>query len=243
MAHDLGIPLADVYIAETATGECRQRGLGGLGGGGLGRQHTAVSGQPAGRAGSGCCAPASADLHSLPLPCLTPTNTPPCHPGNLRADKVPNASPTAASASSDMYGAAAADAVRQLKERLKPFADTMPGASFKASGWRAGLEAGREGREGRSVPAAPARLGQRWPCCMLCSHSLSNPTPAPLSASASAPLHRRWPTLPILSASTCAPTASTRRPTSQALAASCPSTTSPTVRPGPFSAVFRCVFM
>jgi xanthine dehydrogenase/oxidase len=34
-------------------------------------------------------------------------------------DKVPNASPTAASASSDMYGAAAADACRQLNERLE----------------------------------------------------------------------------------------------------------------------------
>lgn len=47
------------------------------------------------------------------------------------ADKVPNASPTAASASSDMYGAAAADACRQLKARLQPFLDKMPCASFK----------------------------------------------------------------------------------------------------------------
>ncbi|GAX80308.1 hypothetical protein CEUSTIGMA_g7746.t1 [Chlamydomonas eustigma] len=36
-------------------------------------------------------------------------------------DKVPNASPTAASASSDMYGAAILDACRQLKERLAPY--------------------------------------------------------------------------------------------------------------------------
>lgn len=36
-------------------------------------------------------------------------------------DKVPNASPTAASASSDMYGAAILDACRQLNERLAPF--------------------------------------------------------------------------------------------------------------------------
>lgn len=35
-------------------------------------------------------------------------------------DKVPNASPTAASASSDLYGAAIADACRQLNERLAP---------------------------------------------------------------------------------------------------------------------------
>ncbi|PSC76668.1 Xanthine dehydrogenase [Micractinium conductrix] len=65
VAHDLGIPLQDVYIAETAT------------------------------------------------------------------DKVPNASPTAASASSDMYGAAAADACAQLNGRLKPYYEKMPGKGFK----------------------------------------------------------------------------------------------------------------
>ncbi len=36
-------------------------------------------------------------------------------------DKVPNASPTAASASSDMYGGAVLDACRQLNERLAPY--------------------------------------------------------------------------------------------------------------------------
>ena len=35
-------------------------------------------------------------------------------------DKVPNASPTAASASSDLYGAAVLDACRQINERLEP---------------------------------------------------------------------------------------------------------------------------
>jgi len=35
-------------------------------------------------------------------------------------DKVPNASPTAASASSDLYGGAVLDACRQLNERLAP---------------------------------------------------------------------------------------------------------------------------
>ena len=44
---------------------------------------------------------------------------------------MPNASPTAASASSDMYGAAAADACRQLNERLAPFKEKMPGATFQ----------------------------------------------------------------------------------------------------------------
>ncbi|CAN6470060.1 unnamed protein product [Victoria cruziana] len=37
-------------------------------------------------------------------------------------DKVPNASPTAASASSDMYGAAVLDACEQIKARMKPIA-------------------------------------------------------------------------------------------------------------------------
>ncbi|KAF3772001.1 Xanthine dehydrogenase 1 [Nymphaea thermarum] len=37
-------------------------------------------------------------------------------------DKVPNASPTAASASSDMYGAAVLDACEQIKARMKPMA-------------------------------------------------------------------------------------------------------------------------
>ena len=36
-------------------------------------------------------------------------------------DKVPNASPTAASASSDMYGGAVMDACRQINERLAPY--------------------------------------------------------------------------------------------------------------------------
>lgn len=46
-------------------------------------------------------------------------------------DKVPNASPTAASASSDMYGAAALDACQQLMVRLRPYMDEMPGKTFK----------------------------------------------------------------------------------------------------------------
>lgn len=46
-------------------------------------------------------------------------------------DKVPNASPTAASASSDMYGAAAADACQQLNARLAPFKAKMPASSFQ----------------------------------------------------------------------------------------------------------------
>ncbi len=42
-------------------------------------------------------------------------------------DKVPNASPTAASASSDMYGGAVLDAVQQLNARLAPYREKAPG--------------------------------------------------------------------------------------------------------------------
>lgn len=59
-----------------------------------------------------------------------------CPAASASADKVPNASPTAASASSDMYGAAAVDACRQLKERLAPFYEKLPGKSFPVSGGR-----------------------------------------------------------------------------------------------------------
>lgn len=46
-------------------------------------------------------------------------------------DKVPNASPTAASASSDLYGAAVKNACMQLSERLKPVREAKgPDASF-----------------------------------------------------------------------------------------------------------------
>ncbi|MQM12725.1 hypothetical protein Taro_045645, partial [Colocasia esculenta] len=40
-------------------------------------------------------------------------------------DKVPNASPTAASASSDMYGAAVLDACEQIKSRMQPIASRL----------------------------------------------------------------------------------------------------------------------
>jgi len=44
-------------------------------------------------------------------------------------DKVPNTSPTAASASSDMYGYAVLDACEQIAARLAPFREKMPNAS------------------------------------------------------------------------------------------------------------------
>lgn len=45
-------------------------------------------------------------------------------------DKVPNASPTAASASSDMYGAAVLDACEQIKARMEPIASQKNFSSF-----------------------------------------------------------------------------------------------------------------
>lgn len=45
-------------------------------------------------------------------------------------DKVPNASPTAASASSDMYGAAVLDACEKIKARMKPIASQQNFSSF-----------------------------------------------------------------------------------------------------------------
>jgi xanthine dehydrogenase/oxidase len=45
-------------------------------------------------------------------------------------DKVPNSSPTAASASSDMYGGATADACAQLNARLAPYREKLAGKSF-----------------------------------------------------------------------------------------------------------------
>ncbi|GMH39295.1 hypothetical protein BSKO_07193 [Bryopsis sp. KO-2023] len=46
-------------------------------------------------------------------------------------DKVPNASPTAASASSDLYGGAILDACQKINKRLAPFRAKLPGASME----------------------------------------------------------------------------------------------------------------
>ncbi len=48
-------------------------------------------------------------------------------------DIVPNATPTAGSASSDMYGGAIWDACKQLKERLQPYREKLPDGTFKAN--------------------------------------------------------------------------------------------------------------
>ncbi|KAL0419584.1 UNVERIFIED_CONTAM: Xanthine dehydrogenase 1 [Sesamum radiatum] len=52
-------------------------------------------------------------------------------------DKVPNASPTAASASSDLYGAAVLDACEQIKARMEPMASKHYFGSF-AEGFHSG---------------------------------------------------------------------------------------------------------
>jgi len=49
-----------------------------------------------------------------------------------RTDKVPNTSPTAASAGADLNGAAVLDACRQIRDRLAPIVAEMPGAGFAA---------------------------------------------------------------------------------------------------------------
>ena len=46
------------------------------------------------------------------------------------SNKVPNSSPTAASASSDMYGAAVLDACEQIKARMEPIASQRTFNSF-----------------------------------------------------------------------------------------------------------------
>jgi len=48
----------------------------------------------------------------------------------VRTDKIPNTSPTAASAGTDLNGAAVANACEELKARLAPIAAEMPGSTF-----------------------------------------------------------------------------------------------------------------
>ena len=66
----------------------------------------------------------AADSLGLPLEAVRIMST--------RTDKVPNTSATAASASTDMNGAAVADACRQLKKRLAPVAGAMLGCAPEA---------------------------------------------------------------------------------------------------------------
>ncbi|XP_020156704.1 xanthine dehydrogenase [Aegilops tauschii subsp. strangulata] len=58
----------------------------------------------------------------IPLSCVFISET--------STDKVPNASPTAASASSDLYGAAVLDACQQIKARMEPIASRGNHKSF-----------------------------------------------------------------------------------------------------------------
>jgi len=53
------------------------------------------------------------------------------HIQEMATDKIPNASPTAASMGSDIYGMAAIHACDELNARLQPYRVKMPNASFK----------------------------------------------------------------------------------------------------------------
>ncbi|KAH7730148.1 hypothetical protein AAVH_02640 [Aphelenchoides avenae] len=53
------------------------------------------------------------------------------HINDTATDKVPNASPTAASVGSDMNGLAVQDACEKLNERLKPFKEANPSGNWK----------------------------------------------------------------------------------------------------------------
>lgn len=53
------------------------------------------------------------------------------HVQESSSDKVPNASTTAASVSSDLYGGAVMNACQKLFDRLKPYRNSMPDKSFK----------------------------------------------------------------------------------------------------------------
>ncbi len=69
---------------------------------------------------------------------------------STRTDKVPNTSATAASASTDLNGAAVVNACEQLKQRLAPVAANLLGCEAAAIRF---VEGGAHGG-GRSVPFA-----------------------------------------------------------------------------------------
>ncbi|XP_057849574.2 xanthine dehydrogenase 1 isoform X2 [Cryptomeria japonica] len=64
----------------------------------------------------------AASAFNVPVSCVFISET--------STDKVPNSSPTAASASSDMYGAAVLDACEQIKSRMEPIASKNKHALF-----------------------------------------------------------------------------------------------------------------
>ena len=53
------------------------------------------------------------------------------HISETSTDKVPNASPTAASVSTDLYGMAVKECCDQIMERLKPFRERDPTAGWE----------------------------------------------------------------------------------------------------------------
>ena len=96
-----------------------------------------------------------------------------------RTDKIPNTSATAASASTDLNGAAVLDACMQLKARLAPVEAEMSGAPFEkvvAAAWRDAFRCLRRATTGlrglnttpprspesRSIISSGARRFPRW---------------------------------------------------------------------------------
>src|SRR5436309_11074582 len=69
-----------------------------------------------------------------------------------RTDKVPNTSATAASASTDLNGAAVADACEQLKARLSPVAAAMLGCAPEAVRFGGGFVFSEASSESMSEP-------------------------------------------------------------------------------------------
>ncbi|KAK9279204.1 hypothetical protein L1049_012882 [Liquidambar formosana] len=63
-------------------------------------------------------------------PPYVPQPQPQPQPYYVHVPQVPNASPTAASASSDMYGAAVLDACEQIKARMEPITSRHNFSSF-----------------------------------------------------------------------------------------------------------------
>ena len=79
-----------------------------------------------------------------------------------RTDAIPNASPTAASASSDLYGGAIADACRQLMSRLRPYllkeaaAAPAEAAAAAAAAAAEAASSSSTAKEGEKIKTSPS---------------------------------------------------------------------------------------
>jgi CO/xanthine dehydrogenase Mo-binding subunit len=138
-AHELGVPLDKVFIAETSTDKVRARaGAAGLAGPPPAARWAARMACAASDCGRSCSRSRSPRALLRALPHAR---------GRVSCMQVPNASPTAGSASTDLYGMAVLQACRQIRERLAPYTCV--------------LRAGRLGGGVRAARSARGRLG--WP--------------------------------------------------------------------------------